>query len=97
MAAHNQIVLFGDLTSDYVAGLQSIVSMKDNPLLRSFFERVTFGLREEIGLLPFAQRRRFVGFITFEELLARIQQMSSIHPALEQALACSYQLACFIR
>ncbi|GAB1191821.1 Non-reducing polyketide synthase pks27 [Aspergillus pseudonomiae] len=92
-----EIVLFGDLTCDSVAGLRALVNIKDNPLLTSFFERVTAGLREEIGLLPFSQRQRFVRFTKFEELLARAQRSDCPHPGLEKALACTYQLACFIR
>ncbi|KAB8239545.1 beta-ketoacyl synthase [Aspergillus alliaceus] len=92
-----QIIIFGDLTCDSVAGLGSLVAIKDNPLLTSFFEKVTFGLREEIGRLPFEQRQRFVRFITIEELLARVKQLACPHPALEKALACTYQFACFIR
>ncbi|BAE55957.1 unnamed protein product [Aspergillus oryzae RIB40] len=91
-----QIIVFGDLTCDSVAGLRTLVTVKDNPLLISFFERVTSGLREEIGLLPFSQRQRFIRFTTFEELLARVQRSTCPHPALEKALACTYQLACFI-
>ncbi|KAF7590070.1 hypothetical protein BBP40_003272 [Aspergillus hancockii] len=93
----DQIILFGDLTCDSIAGLRSLITIKDNPLLTSFFERVTFGLREEIGYLPFSQRERFVRFTTFEELLAKFQQSTCPHPALEKALACTYHLACFIR
>ncbi|KAE8150929.1 hypothetical protein BDV25DRAFT_139362 [Aspergillus avenaceus] len=97
MRGHEKIVLFGDLTCDSVAGLRTLVTIKDNPLLTAFFERVTFGLREEIGFLPFVQREQFVQFITLEELLAKIQQSVCPHPAIEKALACTYQIACFIR
>ncbi|AEO70601.1 polyketide synthase [Thermothielavioides terrestris NRRL 8126] len=97
MTVQDQIVLFGDLTCDYVSGLRSLVPVRDNPLLTSFFERVAFGLRQEIGLLTTSEQAKFVGFTTFQELLAGVQQVSSRHPALEKALACTYQLACFIK
>jgi naphtho-gamma-pyrone polyketide synthase len=93
----DQILLFGDLTCDSIAGLRALVTIKDNPLLTSFFQRVTFGLREEIGYLSFFQREQFVRFTTFEELLAKVQQLICPHPALEKALACTYQLGCIIR
>lgn len=96
-AAQHQIVLFGDLTCDYVSGLQSMVAVKENPLLTSFFERVTFGLRQEIGELPASERSRFARFITFNELVARVHKAPAVHPALEKALVCVYQLACFIK
>lgn len=96
-ATQNEIVLFGDLTCDYVSGLRSIVAIKENPLLTSFFERVAFGLRQEIGELPASERSKFPKFITFDELVARVQKETTVHPALENALVCVYQLACFIK
>lgn len=95
--AYDDVVLFGDLTCDYVGGLQSFVSIKDNPLLNSFFEKVAFSLRKEIGGLAAVDRTILTGFITFPELIARIQQKSCVHPALEKSLVCVYQLACFIK
>ncbi|RAL03688.1 ketoacyl-synt-domain-containing protein [Aspergillus ibericus CBS 121593] len=94
MTERDRVVLFGDLTSDYVAGLRSLVATKTNPLLTSLFERVAFVLREEIATLPALERAKFPGFITFQELLTRVQQIPSTHPAFEIALACTYQLAC---
>ncbi|KAK3370622.1 polyketide synthase [Podospora didyma] len=95
-ATTNEIVLFGDLTCDYTAGLRSLVAVKENALLGAFFERVTFGLRQEIGKLPQVERAQFTKFITFHELVARVQEKAAVHPALEKALVCTYQLACFI-
>jgi hypothetical protein len=92
----DEIILFGDLTCDYTAGLKSLITVKENPLLNAYFERVTFELRKEIGSLPAGERTRFPSFITIHELVARVQQKPSVHPALEKALACAYQLACFI-
>lgn len=97
MSDRSQVILFGDLTSDAIAGLRVLVTIKDNPLLTSFFERVAFVLRAEIGSLPYSQRGDFVQFINFPELLARAQRLPCLHPALEKALACAYQFGCFIR
>ncbi|KAJ5941158.1 polyketide synthase [Penicillium verrucosum] len=96
MPEQNQVIVFGDLTCDYLSGLASLVAIKSNPLLTTFFERVTFSLREEIGTLPVHARTRFPRFITFQELLAGTQRFPCIPPALDTALASTYQLACFI-
>ncbi|KAL2862531.1 type I polyketide synthase [Aspergillus lucknowensis] len=97
MAGKVQIILFGDLTCDSVAGLRSLARIKDNPLLTSFFERVAAGLRAEIGSLPSLQRDGFVRFTHFAELLSKTQKSTTRpHPAVENALVCAYQLACFI-
>lgn len=97
MSEKVQILLFGDLTCDAVAGLRALATTKENTLLTTFFERVTFGLRAEIGSLPYIQRANFAQFTNFSELLARVQRSSWLHPALEKALACVYQFGCFIR
>ncbi|KAF4537425.1 putative polyketide synthase [Lasiodiplodia theobromae] len=95
--AHNiQVLLFGDVTCDYHAGLRSLVARKDNPVLTSFFERVTFALRAEIGKLPFSDRDGFVKFTTFVELLTRLNNAKIRHHALEKALTCVHQFASFI-
>ncbi|RDW76453.1 uncharacterized protein DSM5745_06445 [Aspergillus mulundensis] len=97
MANKTQIILFGDLTCDAVTALRSLVNIKDNPLLVSFFERVAFALRAEIGSLPYLQRDGFVGFTHFAELLTKTRKSTARpHPAIEKALVCTYQLACFI-
>jgi hypothetical protein len=96
MSEQKQIIIFGDLTCDYVAGLRFLVVIKTNPLLTTFFENVTFGLRAEIGKLPLHESTRFLRFITIQELIAGVQKLPHVPPPLELALACTYQLACFI-
>lgn len=97
MADKIQVLLFGDVTCDYDAGLRSLVARKDNPVLTSFFERVTFAIRAEIGKLPFSDRDGFVKFTTFAELLTRLKNAKTRHHALEKALTCVHQFASFIR
>lgn len=97
MSAGSKIILFGDLTYDAIAGLKALVAIKENPLLTTFFERTTFMLREEIGFLPYAERRNFVQFINLPELLAKARCAPCLHPALEKALACAHQLGRFIK
>nr|BAW18768.1 topopyrone polyketide synthase [Phoma sp. BAUA 2861] len=96
MAASGKAIVFGDLTFDSVSHLGSFVSRKDNTLLVSFFERVAFALRAEIGALPASAREGFVKFTEFQELIARVRKSTSPHPAIGKALACTYQFATYI-
>ena len=53
-------------------------------------------LRAEIGNLPQLRQRDLEPFSSFAELSAQITE-GSLHPSLDQALSCVYQLARFIR
>jgi Starter unit:ACP transacylase in aflatoxin biosynthesis len=99
MAQHSQILLFGDLTSDYDTTLTQLAARKDNVLLESFIEQVAFVLRAEIGAVSFRERERLgvTRFTSIVELLATLRNSSSPHPALEKALTCAHQFARFIR
>jgi Starter unit:ACP transacylase in aflatoxin biosynthesis len=99
MAKQSQILLFGDLTSDFDSTLTQLAAKKGNVLLESFFEQVAFDLRAEIGAVSFNERERLgIGrFTTLMEILATLRKSSSPHPALEKALTCASQFARFIR
>ena len=90
------VYVFGDSTFDYGKALCDLVHLNSDPLVISFFEKTYYALRAEIGVLPEPQRRVFQQFANFSELAA--QSLSgSLHPSLEEALTCAYQLASFIR
>ena len=95
----NAVLLFGDVTGDYTASLQTLAARKDSPILTDFFARTAFALRAEIGKLPLADRESsgFVKFTGFVELLARLRKAKSRHHALDKALTCVHQFASFIR
>lgn len=90
------IYVFGDETLDYREELSSLVHHNDDPLLVSFFERTYHALRAEIGCLPRRQLQHLLSFANFAELVAQSVAVS-VHPGLDQALACAYQLARFLR
>ena len=90
------VYVFGDETFDYSNDLHSLVHRDDDPLVISFFDKTYHALRAEIGSLPQLRQRDFERFSSFAELSA--QRMEGVlHPALDQALSCAYQLARFIR
>ena len=90
------IYLFGDQTFDYRKELRDLVHLSSDPLVISFFEKTYHALRAEIGTLTKHQRQDFQPFSNFSELVAHTLS-GSLHPSLDQALSCAYQLASFIR
>jgi UDP-2,3-diacylglucosamine pyrophosphatase LpxH len=99
MSNRNTVLLFGDVTCDYDAGLQALAARKDSPILTDFFARVAFALRSEIGNLSISDRENngLVKFTGFVELLARLRKVKTRHHALDKALTCVHQFASFIR
>ncbi|KAL9102125.1 MAG: hypothetical protein Q9163_002686 [Psora crenata] len=96
MSEPKQILLFGDQTNAFDEGIRKLSQHKDNAFLISFLERCHFALRAEIGKLPASQRELFPRFTSVLDLLARYRK-SGDNPALEGALTCVHQVACFIR
>ena len=90
------IYVFGDETFDYREELSNLLYHNDDPSLVSFFEKTYYALRAEIGRLPQRQLQHFLRFANFAELVTQ-SLTGSVHPGLDQALACAYQLAGFLR
>ena len=95
MESSSQIFIFGDQTTAFDKELRQLLHVKDNVVLRSFFERTTYALRVEIAQLPAPKREKFPRFTNLLDLLARRRELEN-NPALELALLCISQLACFI-
>jgi hypothetical protein len=55
-APTSQVFIFGDQTSAFESDLRSLLHVKDNESLRSFFEKANYALRFEIARLPVSQR-----------------------------------------
>ena len=91
-----QVLVFGDQTNDFDAGLRRLSQFKDNGMLISFLERCHYFLRLEIGRLAMEERELFPRFSSILDLLARYRK-SANNPALEDALTCIHQIAYFIR
>ena len=95
MEPSSQIFIFGDQTNASDTELRQLLHVKDNIVLRSFFERTTYALRVKIAQLPAMKQEKFPRFTTLLDLLARRRELGD-NPALELALLCITQLACFI-
>lgn len=96
MAKHFQVLIFGDQTFDYAAGLGDLLLRDDCPHLSIFIERATATLRHDISLLPAAQRRILPSFSDLPELLTHAKKRKG-DVVLNGVLICVYQLAVCIR
>ena len=91
-----QVFLFGDLTTPFEEDLRQLLHVKGNETLRSFFDRVGFAFREELGKLPASQQDLFPRFTTVVDLLSKLGETEGA-PALKFALLCLCQIGHFIR
>ncbi len=91
-----QIFLFGDLTVSFEGDLRQLFHVKDNPTLRSFFERVSYAFRAEVSKLPARQQAWFPHFTTIVDLLSKLGETEGT-PALSFALLCVCEIGQFIR
>ena len=96
MNRSTHLYLFGDQSVSFNSGLHQLFHVKTNSLLTSFFEQVHDALRREIGHLPLLKRILFPRFTNILELSDKYHETGD-NPALEGALTCIHQLACFIK
>ena len=90
------VLLFGDQTGDYVAIFRSLLQNNDDVYLKAFLDKIYITLREEVSLQPLSIREQFPGFSSIPDLVARYAEPDvSKSNALESALTCISQLACF--
>jgi naphtho-gamma-pyrone polyketide synthase len=95
-ASSSQVFVFGDQTSAFEADLRTLLHIKDNESLRSFFEKANYALRVEIAKLPISQQELFPRFTC---VLDRLQnyRASGGNPALGLSLLTLNHLGRFIK
>jgi naphtho-gamma-pyrone polyketide synthase len=91
-----QVFVFGDLTVAFAEDLRQLLHVKDNPILRSFFEQVSAAFRTEFGKLPARQQAWFPRFTTIVDLLSKLGETEGT-PVLHFTLLCLTELGQFIR
>jgi naphtho-gamma-pyrone polyketide synthase len=96
MVPNIRVLLFGDQSADFIPALRQLVSVKDNPLIVSFFEKAYTTLRNEVAQHPRTERE-IPGFTSVENLLWRYSESGARSPEIESALICIYQIASFLR
>jgi naphtho-gamma-pyrone polyketide synthase len=96
LASTSQVFIFGDQTSAFESDLRTLLHVKDNEILRSFFEKANYALRFEIARLPVSQRENFPRFTCVLDLLQHYRE-SGGNPALGLALLTLNHLGRFIK
>ena len=95
-ATPSQVFVFGDQTSAFESDLRSLLHIKDNESLRSFFEKANYALRVEIARLPISQQELFPRFTCVLDLLQHYRA-SGGNPALGLSLLTLNHLGRFIK
>ncbi|KJZ72324.1 hypothetical protein HIM_08250 [Hirsutella minnesotensis 3608] len=90
-----ELYIFGDLTASSEDDLRKLLLVKDNEALISFYERVAFILREELGRQPSSVQELFPRFTTLIDLASSYSQSEGF-PVLQFCLMTVCQLAKFI-
>ncbi|OQD89992.1 hypothetical protein PENANT_c002G05201 [Penicillium antarcticum] len=92
-AEQRQVILFGDLSLvNLEDSFKSLLHVKTNPLLTSFFDRVNYSLRRLLDELPLQQQDFFPHFTTLIDLISRLGETSGT-PVLEFFLLSVQQVA----
>ncbi|KFY68272.1 hypothetical protein V496_01192 [Pseudogymnoascus sp. VKM F-4515 (FW-2607)] len=69
-----QVLLFGDLAIRFEDELRQLVHFRGNESLSSFFDQVSYALRQEFGNLPSSQQDLFPRFTTFVDLVSKLAE-----------------------
>ena len=92
----SNILLFGDNTADQYPLLSKTCLRNKNALVVTFVEQSALVLREEIGKLPFTERKTFPDFLTMNDLIEPYYQKGLKLPQLESALVTIAQLGHYL-
>ena len=90
------LFVFGDLTIAFEKDLRQLLHTRQNPTLQSFFDHVSFAIREEVCLLSVQEQDWFPSFTDLIDLVANLDGTEGV-PAMRFALLCVYQLGRFIQ
>ena len=90
------ILLFGDQTGDWRTTLGRVLKVQDNVLLQVFLDRSFSAIRSEVAHVAASEPDHAPRFSNIAELVATYADSEGPKSnALESALTCVAQLACF--
>ena len=90
------IYLIGDQTADIFDDFQRLLQDHKDLIVQGFLNQVYFFLRGEVAKLHNVQPNSIPRFSSLADLL-RARRDGSLHASLDQALACAFQIATFMR
>ncbi|PMB69069.1 Conidial yellow pigment biosynthesis polyketide synthase [Beauveria bassiana] len=92
-----ELLVFGDLTASFEEELRHLLHIRGNEAINSFFERVAFSLRQELGRQPSAIQNMFPRFTTLIDMVAGFANKLEGTPVLQFCLMTICQVAKFIQ
>lgn len=96
MADNTQVLLFGDLSNDFVSELRGLFSVKDNPILKEFFEQAHYVVRAQmIEVLP-PHEHKASRTADLPQMLQKYVE-GKLSPAFQVVLSCIAQLGSCMR
>ena len=94
MALQSKVVLFSDQTADPCPLIKQLYrSSIDSPTLKTFFEKTSDGLRQELAFAEPSDRSAFPKFNTIPGLVEAYSQNDCPDVAVATVVLCVYQLA----
>lgn len=97
MSPKMKIFLFSDQTTNYHNNLLEKLRQNNNPVLTSFLERVTAGLRVEIAQQTGLVRKAIPDFVNLVDLVEWSAESNVSNPIIESVICTTCQIACLIR
>jgi hypothetical protein len=91
----NQIILLGDVTTNFDRDLQQLLQCKSNALLQSFFSQVHSAYLCELASLDVARQSWFLRSTNIVDLVANFGSCTG-QSAVGSALLCATQIGRFI-
>ena len=95
MTKHLTLHLFGDQTYDVQPHLKTVLSQRQNPILREYLEKAYNVLRTEIYPLSPVVRDSLPRFTCLDDLLL-YNEKGGVCIALDMARTCIYHVATYI-
>ncbi len=95
MAQQTRVFIFGDQSYDFTPKLRELLRSRDNPILTAFLDQSHYVIRAQMNQYLPPKERKAARTSNLAHLLQKYRD-GILSPAFQTALACVYQLGCFI-
>jgi naphtho-gamma-pyrone polyketide synthase len=91
----SKIYVFGDQSTPILGNLQSLLRIKNNALLQTFFNEAFAAIRRETKALPSIDRKHIVRAESLSLLVDEVKR-GVTHAALESCFLCIYEIGYYL-
>jgi naphtho-gamma-pyrone polyketide synthase len=91
----SKIYVFGDQSTPILGNLQSLLRIKKNALLKSFFNKAFTAIQRETEALPSIDRKHMVRAESLSLLVDEVKR-GVTNTALESCFMCIYEIGYYI-